>query len=59
MKQALKQMGFTGHSKQLTEWVVWTNREKAVLADKMKSHGIENEILGGKLKHQSVQAFKL
>ena len=41
LKQALAQMGFVGGTRSATEWNLWVQREKQVLADIMQEHGIE------------------
>ena len=58
LKQALAQMGFVGGTRSATEWNLWVQREKQVLADIMQEHGIEWEQLGTHEEHLSVLEYK-
>ena len=58
LKQALAQMGFVGGTRSATEWNLWVQREKQVLADIMREHGIEWEQLGTHEEHLSVLEYK-
>ena len=58
LKQALAQMGFVGGTRSSTEWNLWVQREKQVLADIMREHGIEWEQLGTHEEHLSVLEYK-
>jgi hypothetical protein len=54
LKQALATQGFTGGTRQETEWNQWVLSEKEQLAKAMERHGIEWEQLGTTGKHLSV-----
>ena len=54
LKQALAVQGFTGGSRQETEWNQWVYAEKNQLAGIMERHGIEWEHRGTHEKHLSV-----
>ena len=58
LKQALKNLGFPGGSKRDTELNQWINREKEVLAEVAKKHGIEWEQKGTHEEHLDVYNFK-
>ena len=58
LKQALAQMGFVGGTRSATEWNLWVQREKQMLADIMQEHGIEWEQLGTHEEHLSVLEYK-
>ena len=58
LKQALAQMGFVGGTRSATEWNLWVQREKQVLADIMQERGIEWEQLGTHEEHLSVLEYK-
>ena len=51
-------MGFVGGTRSATEWNLWVQREKQVLADIMQEHGIEWEQLGTHEEHLSVLEYK-
>lgn len=51
-------MGFVGGTRSATEWNLWVQREKQVLADIMREHGIEWEQLGTHEEHLSVLEYK-
>jgi uncharacterized coiled-coil protein SlyX len=58
LKQALAAQGFTGGTRQETEWSQWVQAEKKELAKVMERHGIEWEQLGTTNKHLSVLNYE-
>lgn len=58
LKQALSAQGFTGGSRQDTEWNQWVQSEKVQLAAIMAEHGIEWEQKGTHEKHLSVLDYE-
>jgi len=58
LKQALAAQGFTGGSRQETEWNQWVQSEKEQLAVVMERHGIEWEQKGTHKKHLSVLNYE-
>jgi chromosome segregation ATPase len=58
LKSALAAQGFTGGSRQETEWSKWVLAEKKELAQVMERHGIEWEKLGTRDEHLSVLNYK-
>jgi hypothetical protein len=58
LKSALAAQGFTGGSRQETEWSKWVLAEKKELAQVMERHGIEWGKLGTKDEHLSVLNYK-
>ena len=58
LKQALAAQGFTGGSRQDTEWNQWVQSEKEQLAAIMAVHGIEWEQKGTHEKHLSVLDYE-
>ncbi|GHU66170.1 hypothetical protein AGMMS49983_15280 [Clostridia bacterium] len=58
LKQALAAQGFTGGTRQETEWNQWVLAEKKELAQVMERHGIEWEQLGTANKHLSVLNYE-
>jgi septal ring factor EnvC (AmiA/AmiB activator) len=58
LKQALAAQGFSGGSRQETEWNQWVSSEKKQLAAVMERHGIEWEQLGTTDKHLSVLDYR-
>ncbi|MDR2046339.1 MAG: plasmid recombination protein [Clostridiales bacterium] len=58
LKQALAAQGFTGGSRQETEWNQWVESEKEQLAAAMERHGIEWEQKGTHKKHLSVLNYE-
>lgn len=57
MKQALKQQGFTGISKQNSEWTRWMESEKQVLEDMARSRGLEIEHGEGGRQHLDTPTY--
>lgn len=57
MKQALKQQGFTGTSKQNSEWSRWMESEKAVLERMAKERSFEIEHGKGGRPHLDTPAY--
>jgi hypothetical protein len=58
LKQALAAQGFTGGTRQETEWSQWVQAEKEKLAVVMERHGIEWEQKGNHEKHLSVLEYE-
>jgi hypothetical protein len=58
LKQALAAQGFTGGSRQETEWNQWVSSEKNQLAAVMERHGIEWVQKGTHEKHLSVLDYE-
>lgn len=58
LKQALARQGFTGGTRQETEWNQWVHSEKQQLALVMARHGIEWEQKGTHEKHLSVLEYE-
>lgn len=58
LKQALAAQGFTGGTRQETEWNQWVQAEKVKLAAVMERHGIEWEQKGTHDKHLSVLEYE-
>ena len=54
LKKALAAQGFTGGSRNKTEWKQWVDSEKDVLAQIMAEHDVQWKKLGTKEKHLSV-----
>lgn len=58
LKSALAQQGITGGTKYVTEWSVFTRREKEQLAEIMERHGIGWKQLDTHEEHLSVLDYK-
>ena len=58
LKKALAAQGFTGGSRNETEWKQWVDSEKDVLAQIMAEHDVQWKQLGTKEKHLSVLDFE-
>ena len=58
LKKALEAQGFTGGSRNDTEWNQWVASEKQVLASVMERHGIQWEQKGTHEKHLSVLDYQ-
>jgi hypothetical protein len=58
LKQALAAQGFSGGSRQETEWNQWVSSEKKQLATVMERHGIEWAQKGTHEKHLSVLDYE-
>lgn len=58
LKKALETQGFTGGSRNDTEWNQWVTSEKNVLASVMERHGIQWEQKGTHEKHLSVLDYQ-
>lgn len=58
LKQALAKQGFTGGTKQDTEWNQWIEAEKKELSKIMERYGIEWKQLGTHRKHLTVLNFE-
>jgi hypothetical protein len=58
LKQALAAQGFSGGTRQETEWNQWVSSEKEQLAEVMQLHGIEWKQMGTHEKHLSVYDFE-
>jgi hypothetical protein len=58
LKQALAAQGFSGGSRQETEWNQWVSSEKNQLATIMERHGIEWEQKGTHERHLSVLDYE-
>lgn len=58
LKQALAAQGFTGGTRQETEWNQWIQAEKEKLAEVMLRYGIEWEQKGTHEKHLSVLEYE-
>lgn len=58
MKQALKQQGFIGKSRNETEWKLWMDREKEALKELAVEHGFEIISLGNKRQHMELPEYK-
>lgn len=58
MKQALSSQGFTGGTREETEWSQWVNSEKQELSKVMLEHNVEWEYQGNDKEHLSVLDYK-
>lgn len=58
MKQALKQQGFVGQGKNMTEWNAWMEREKKVLAKFAQEHDLQVVDLGGGRRHIDLPEYR-
>ena len=58
MKQALKQQGFVGQGRNMTEWNAWMEREKGVLAEFAQEHDLQVVDLGGGRHHMDLPEYR-
>lgn len=58
LKKALEQQGIVAVSKSKSEWAVWKDVEVAHLAEILKKHGFEQDIVGANYAHKTVDEFK-
>ena len=58
MSSALREMGFAPENKFLTEWVAWSDSERAVMEKILREHGLYRDDKNVHREHWSVDEYK-
>ena len=58
MSSALREMGFAPENKFLTEWVAWSDSERAVMEEILREHGMYRDDKNIHREHWSVDEYK-
>lgn len=58
MSGALREMGFAPENKFLTEWVAWSDSERAVMEKILREHGLYRDDKNVHREHWSVDEYK-